>query len=80
MQLYNSKPEEMLYFSFLGSTAVLLVIATLSGELKDGLNFMFTQGDSLKYLAFVCFCTFGYLGANCGTALTQVISTTFNHS
>lgn len=67
---YNATVEDLLYFSFLGSTLVSLVLAIFTGEFSAGVSFLINSGSVHTWLIFVAFCTFSFLGANFSTAIT----------
>ena len=71
METHNSTPEEMLFYPFMGATVISFLIALLSGELLDGVFFLYNEGSPSKFIMFFSFCTFGYFSSICGTALIK---------
>ena len=87
MTTYHSKPTEMLYFSFMGGAMMSALTALLSGEFHIGMSFLLDGDETIlnplntnishykpveyPWFALCMFCTLGYFGAHCSTALTQ---------
>jgi hypothetical protein len=67
---YQATVEDLLYYCFLGSTLVSLVLSILNGEFSTGLAFLINSGSVHTWLIFIAFCSFGFLGANFSTAIT----------
>lgn len=71
MTSYHASVEDLLYFSFLGSTLVSFFISFSTGEFMEGMYFLLTSGSMHTTFIFVAFCTFGFFGANFSTAITS---------
>ena len=71
MQTYQATTEELLYFSFLGSTIISFLLSLLAGELFEGLHFLYSQGTFHIWFIFLCFVFVGFFGSNFSTKLTQ---------
>lgn len=71
MTRYGATVEELLYYSFLGSTVFSFVFAALVGELIPGFQFLYETGTLHMTLIFVVFTSVGFYGANFSTLLTQ---------
>lgn len=70
IQTYNASIEDLIYFSFLGSALVSLLLSILLGEFGSGLLFLLQQSSLHNWFIFTAFCTFGFCGANFSTAIT----------
>ena len=70
INVYNASVEDLLYHSFLGSAIISLVLSIITGELFEGIRFLLQNSSVHVWLIFIAFCTFGFAGANFGTALT----------
>lgn len=68
---YNASIEELLYYSFVGSTIMSLLLAILNGELFEGVLFLTSKGTWETWTIFTLFCSVGFFGANFSTGLTQ---------
>lgn len=67
---YNASIEDLLYFCFLGSTIVSLLLSILNGEFLEGILFLINSSSIHIWIIFIAFCTFGFIGANFSTAIT----------
>lgn len=68
--VYNASVEDLLYHSFLGSAIISLILSVITGELFEGIRFLLQNSSVHVWVIFIAFCTFGFAGANFGTALT----------
>lgn len=71
MTRYGATVEELLYYSFLGSTVFSFIFAGFVGELVPGLHFLYETGTLHMTLIFIVFTSVGFYGANFSTLLTQ---------
>jgi hypothetical protein len=71
MTRYGATVEELLYYSFLGSTVFSFVFAGFVGELLPGFQFLYETGTLHLTLIFAVFTSVGFYGANFSTLLTQ---------
>lgn len=70
---YHASIEDLIYYSFVGSTLISLLLSLIFDEFFQGLYFIFcTQNNHILYTIwiFVAFCSFGFTGANFSTAIT----------
>lgn len=70
ISLYNASVEDLLYYSFLGSTVVSGLLALVTGEFTAGMSFIVSSGSLHTWFIFFAFCSFSFLGANFSTAIT----------
>lgn len=71
MTRYNASVEELLYYSFIGSTVFSFIFAGVAGELVPGFTFLYETGTLHLALIFTVFTSVGFYGANFSTLLTQ---------
>jgi adenosine 3'-phospho 5'-phosphosulfate transporter B3 len=67
---YNASIEDLLYYCFLGSTIVSLLLSMVNGEFIGGMVFLWNNSSFHIWFVFICFCTFGFVGSNFSTAIT----------
>jgi adenosine 3'-phospho 5'-phosphosulfate transporter B3 len=67
---YNASIEDLLYYCFLGSTIVSLLLSMINGEFIGGMVFLWNNSSFHIWFVFICFCTFGFVGSNFSTAIT----------
>jgi hypothetical protein len=67
---YNASIEDLIYFSFLGSTIISLFLSIITGEFMTGIYFLIQNSSIHTWIIFTAFCTFGFCGANFSTAIT----------
>jgi hypothetical protein len=71
LTVYGAHPDDVLYFSFLGSTLVSFIFALLTGEFFAGLSFLVQNSSVHVWGIFVAFISFGFCGAIFGVHLTR---------
>lgn len=67
---YHATVEDLLYYSYLGSTLISLLLSVANGEFMVGCQFLLASGSVHTWFIFMAFCSFGFLGANFSTAIT----------
>lgn len=67
---YHATVEDLLYYSYIGSTLISLILAVCSGEFGMGISFLMNSGSVHTWFIFFAFCSFSFLGANFSTAIT----------
>jgi adenosine 3'-phospho 5'-phosphosulfate transporter B3 len=68
---YQVTHDELIYYSFTIAAVGAFFMSFLSGELKDGVEFLGTSGTLQVFLLFVAFTLFGFMGMSCLAALTK---------
>ena len=69
-ECYGTGSSEMLLFSYAGSFLICVCWASIIGEITEGINILVLHTTPFYFLCLLCFCTFGFLGANCSIGLT----------
>lgn len=59
---YSVSVTDLIYFSYVGSTLISLILSVLTGEMMEGVRFIYEKGDIHTTMIFVAFCTFGFAG------------------
>ena len=78
MDQFEATPEELLYFSFLGSAIMSFIFTFISGEAIEGTLFLLRKGSLFMWICFTLFNTCGFLGAACSIALTARFGSVVN--
>lgn len=69
--MYHASVDDLVYYIYLGSTLISFLLAVLSNELVVGIQFLIQNSSWSIWLIFICFCTFGFVGSNFSTMITQ---------
>jgi hypothetical protein len=67
---YHATIDDLLYYTFLGSTLLSLMLSILNGEFIQGVSFLLNNSSVSVWFIFISFCTVGFIGANFSTAIT----------
>lgn len=60
--LFNASVTDLIYFSYVGSTLISLVLSLCTGEFEEGVLFLWQRGNWHTTIIFIAFCTFGFAG------------------
>ena len=55
MNIYHASVEELLYYSFIGSTIMSFILSLVAGELWEGVYFFYNSGNIHIWLIFGMF-------------------------
>ena len=70
MLRYSATHDEMLCYSFYGSTIISFFLTLYVGELWSGIDFLHKTGTIDRWFYYFLFIIFGFIGAHCTVALT----------
>jgi len=72
LKTYEAHQDEVIFFSFLGSSMILLVINLVTGEFFRGSKYVLHHGGAKVFFEVFVFSAAGYLGLSCTTAITKL--------